>query len=247
MKRTVDIVMAATALVICAPLLLIVGALIWLQDLRSPLYPGHRVGQGGRVFRMAKLRTMVVNADALGVVSTAMDDGRLTPFGRIVRRWKIDELPQLWNVLIGDMSFVGPRPNVPKEVALYSEQERRLLSIRPGLTDYASIVFSDLATILQGSTDANGDYKRLVRPWKSRLGLHYVASRSFAVDVALVALTLASLVSRQAGLRGVRWLLHRTGASADIIRVAARLEPLVPATPPGIAEEMALAHLPLHC
>ena len=90
---------------ICAPLLLIVGALIWLHDLRSPLYPGHRVGQGGRVFRMAKLRTMVVNADALGVVSTAVDDGRLTPFGRIVRRWKIDELPQLWNVLIGDIEL----------------------------------------------------------------------------------------------------------------------------------------------
>ena len=143
-------------------------------------------------------------------------------------------------------SFVGPRPNVPKEVALYSAQERRLLSIRPGLTDYASIVFSDLAMILQGSTDANGDYKRLVRPWKSRLGLHYLASRSFAVDVALVALTLASLVSRQAGLRGVRWLLRRTGASAEVVRVAGRLEPLVPTTPPGFVDEISLAHLTNH-
>lgn len=243
MKRAVDIVMAATALVLLAPVMIIVAALTWLHDFRSPLYPGRRVGMGGRVFRMAKIRTMVVNADALGVLSTAGDDVRLTPIGRIVRRWKLDELPQLWNVLIGDMSFVGPRPNVPSEVALYSHEERQLLSVRPGLTDFASIVFSDLATILQGSADPNGDYNRLVRPWKSRLGLHYLASRSLAVDLTLIVLTVICLVSRQAGLRGVCWLLRRTGASPALIRIAERQDPLVPTLPPGVTEETWVGHL----
>lgn len=243
MKRAMDIALAAIALVLLAPLMLLVAALTWLYDLHSPLYPGRRVGKGGRVFRMAKIRTMVVNADAFGVLSTARDDVRLTPVGRIVRRWKIDELPQLWNVLIGDMSVVGPRPNVAREVALYSNEERRLLSVRPGLTDYASIVFSDLAAILEGSSDPNGDYNRLVRPWKSRLGLHYLASRSLPVDVALIVLTTVCLVSRQAGLRGVRWLLRRTWASEDLIRIAERDGPLVPTLPPGVTEDTWLAHL----
>ncbi|MGQ0639636.1 MAG: sugar transferase [Gemmatimonadaceae bacterium] len=246
MKRVLDIVLAAMALVLLAPMMLVTALLIWIYDFRSPLYPGRRVGRDGRVFRMAKLRTMVVNADTLGVLSTARDDARLTPIGRVVRRWKVDELPQLWNVLKGDMSFVGPRPNVPREVALYSVEEQRLLTVRPGLTDFASIVFSDLAAILEGSADPNGDYNRLVRPWKSRYGLHYVGTRSFSLDIALIALTTICLVSRQAALRGVRTFLRRTAASDDLIRFAERDQPLVPTLPPGVTEETWEGHLTYH-
>lgn len=246
MKRALDIVAAAGALVLLAPVILLVALLTWLQDFRSPFYPGQRMGRGGHVFRMAKFRTMFVNADAAGVLSTAKDDQRITPFGHVVRRWKIDELPQLWNILRGDMSVVGPRPNVPKEVALYSEVERHLLSVRPGLTDYASIVFSDLSTILEGSRDPNGDYNRLVRPWKSRLGLHYVATRSLAADLALIALTAVCLISRQAGLVGVQWLLRRTGAPAELLWIAKRAEPLVPTMPPGVTPETWAHHLTYH-
>ena len=246
MKRAFDIVAAAGALVLLAPLMLLVALLTWLQDFRSPLYPGRRVGRGGRVFRMAKFRTMVVDADAAGVLSTAKDDRRITPFGHVVRRWKVDELPQLWNILRGDMSFVGPRPNVPREVALYSEAERRLLSVRPGLTDDASIVFAALPEILEGSLDPNRDYNRLVRPWKSRLGLYYVATGSVATDLALITLTAVCLISRQAGLGGVQWLLGRTGAPPELLRIAKRAEPLVPSIPPGVTAETWAHHLTYH-
>lgn len=243
MKRTFDIVAAAGALALLAPLMLVVALLTWLQDFRSPLYPGRRVGRGGREFRMAKFRTMVVDADAAGILSTARDDRRITPLGHFVRRWKVDELPQLWNILRGDMSFVGPRPNVPKEVALYSDAERRLLSVRPGLTDYASIVFSDLSTLLEGSRDPNGDYNRLVRPWKSRFGLHYVATKSLATDLALIALTAVCLVSRRASLVGVYRLLRRTGVPVELLQIAKRAEPLVPTMPPGVTADTWAQHL----
>ena len=243
MKRLLDVTFAAVALIALAPLLLTAGALIWLTDFRSPIYPGVRVGRNGRPFRIAKLRTMVPDAERTGVLSTAADDQRVTAIGRVLRRLKIDELPQLWSILKGDMALVGPRPNVSKEVGLYSEEERVLLTIRPGLTDYASIVFSDLATILHGSTDPNLDYRRLIRPWKSRLGLHYVRTRGLATDLALIVLTAVCLVSPALARRGVQGLLRRTGARADLIRVAGRADPLVPSLPPGVTELSWGSHL----
>lgn len=243
MKRLLDIVVAAAALVALVPVVFLIGALIWLTDLHSPFYSGQRVGCGGAPLRIAKFRTMAVDAERTGILSTARDDRRVTPVGRILRRFKMDELPQLWNIVTGDMSFVGPRPNVPKEVALYSEEEMELLSVRPGLTDYASVVFSDLASILQGSADPNLDYRRLVRPWKSRLGLHYVRTQSLAADAALVILTAVSLVSRSLARRGVQGLLRRTGASPELVRIAGRADPLVPTLPPGVTESSWQQHL----
>src|SRR2546426_4867201 len=132
-RRLCDVLLAAATLVLLSPVLAIVAVLIWSQDFRSPIYRGERVGQGGRPFRMVKFRSMVVQADRTGVRSTAGDDGRITRVGQFVRRLKLDELPQLWNVLRGDMTFVGPRPNVATEVKLYSTEERVLLSVRPGI------------------------------------------------------------------------------------------------------------------
>ncbi len=234
MKRLFDVIGAAIALAVLSPLLLAVAVLIWLQDFHSPFYMGERVGLLGRMFRMVKFRSMVVRADRTGVRSTAGDDRRITPIGRFVRRFKLDELPQLWNVLKGDMSFVGPRPNVPTEVALYSADERALLSIRPGITDLASIVFSDEGEILRGSTNPDRDYNLLIRPWKSRLGLHYAAVRSIWLDVRLCLLTGRAVVSRPQGLRGVQLLLERTGASRDLVEVAGRTQKLIPTLPPGV-------------
>ncbi len=243
MKRLFDVIGAAIALAGLSPVLLAVAVLIWLQDFHSPFYMGERVGLLGRMFRMVKFRSMVVRADRTGVQSTAGDDRRITPVGRFVRRFKLDELPQLWNVLKGEMSFVGPRPNVPAEVALYSAEERKLLSVRPGVTDFASIVFSDEGEILRGSKDPDRDYNLLIRPWKSRLGLHYVGVRSVCLDIQLVILTAVAILTKQGALRRIGRVLSRTGAPPDVIRVARRGEPLVPTLPPGVSEPDWSKHL----
>jgi len=243
MKRLFDIVGATAGLAVLAPLLLVVAALIWLQDFHSPFYRGERVGRDGRPFRMVKFRSMVARADRTGVRSTAGDDRRITRVGQFVRRFKLDELTQLWNVLRGDMSFVGPRPNVPTEVALYSQVERGLLAVRPGITDFASIVFSDEGEILRGSKDPDRDYNLLIRPWKSRLGLHYVAVRSVRLDVRLILLTLLAAASRPRALGSVQQLLERTGAPPELVRVAGRDSRLVPTLPPGVTEAEWQKHL----
>ena len=233
MKRLFDIVAALLALVATSPILLPMMLLVWLQDRHSPLYVAARTGKGGVPFRMVKLRSMVVNADRSGVDSTGVGDRRITPVGHFIRRLKLDELPQLWNVLVGDMSLVGPRPNVKRETDLYTAVERRLLEVRPGITDFASIVFSDEGEILRDQPDPDVAYNQLIRPGKSRLGVFYVEHRSLAVDLRLCLLTALAIVSRLRALRGVTKLLHDLGAPEDLIAIASRQRPLVPAPPPG--------------
>ena len=131
------------------------------------------------------------------------------------------------------MSLVGPRPNVPREVNLYTAEERRMLALRPGITDFSSIVFSDLGDILAGSKDANLDYNQLVRPWKSRLILHYLDHRSASVDLALLALTAIGIVSGPRARRGVTALLEATAAPAELVAISRRTTPLKPTPPPG--------------
>lgn len=233
MKRILDICVSLTGLVLCAPVLMPVCVAVWLQDFRSPFYIASRVGRGGRTFRMVKLRSMVVGADRSGVDSTSADDARITAVGRIIRRYKLDELTQLWNVLWGDMSLVGPRPNVERETALYTDVEKGLLEVRPGITDFASIVFSDEGAILEGMGDPDLAYNQLIRPWKSRLGLFYIDRRSLVVDLQLVLFTVIAVFSRDQALRRVVGELKRLGAPDDLIRVAKRADKLVPAPPPG--------------
>lgn len=235
-RRLLDMVIAVTGLTVAAPILAPVCVLVWLQDGKSPFYIASRVGRGGEPFRMVKLRSMLVGADRTGVDSTAADDDRVTPVGHLIRRYKLDEFTQLWNVARGDMSLVGPRPNVERETSLYTTQEQRLLSVRPGITDFSSIVFSDLARILAGHDDPNIGYNQLVRPWKNRLGLFYIDHRSMSVDMRLIVLTLMSIVSRTRALRGVEALLKRLGADAEMMKVATRRVPLVPTPPPGADE-----------
>jgi lipopolysaccharide/colanic/teichoic acid biosynthesis glycosyltransferase len=194
-KRGIDVFAAAFGLFVLAPVLLVVAVLVKLEDQGSIFYRGVRIGRHGKPFRMMKFRTMVVNADGLGGSSTADDDPRITRIGKKLRSLKLDELPQLFNVLKGEMSLVGPRPEVPQEVARYTEEERELLSVRPGITDWASVRFRDEGVILKGSADPHATYLRVIRPEKMRLGLEYVRDRSLETDVRILAATLKALVS----------------------------------------------------
>ena len=216
-----------------SPVLWIFMLLIWLQDRHYPFYVAPRVGRYGRTFRMIKLRSMVVGAEKSGIDSTASGDKRITWVGHLIRRHKLDEFSQLWNVLRGDMSLVGPRPNVQREVDLYTEQERHLLDTRPGITDLASIVFSDEEDILAGSEVPDLKYNQVIRPWKSRLGLLYVKEHSFLLDLCIIALTVVAVLSQSLALRGVQRILRRLGADAQLLSAASRKEPLQPYPPPG--------------
>ena len=234
MKRLVDFSMALFGLTLFSPILLLVMFLVWNQDRHSPIYSAKRVGKDGRVFYMVKLRSMVVNADQTGVDSTSANDTRITHIGRLIRRYKLDEMTQLWNVLVGEMSLVGPRPNVEREVKLYSTEEQKLLSVLPGITDFASIVFSDEGEILRDKMDPDLAYHQLIRPGKSALGLFYVANRSLLVDIELIFYTCVSIVSRSTALNLLCKLLGRLNCPNDLLALSARTNPLKPSVPPGL-------------
>lgn len=233
MKRIFDLLASAAGLILASPVLLPVMFLVWRQDKHSPFYVAPRVGRGGGEFKMVKLRSMVINADKSGVDSTSANDRRITPVGHFIRRYKLDELTQLWNVLTGDMSLVGPRPNVKRETDLYTAAERQLLDVKPGITDFASIVFSDEGDILKDQADPDIAYNQLIRPGKGHLGLFYIAHRSLWVDIQLCFLTALAIVSKSRALDGVGRLLAQLGAPPDLIELASRRAPLKPAPPPG--------------
>jgi lipopolysaccharide/colanic/teichoic acid biosynthesis glycosyltransferase len=225
-RRLLDIVASATGLALLAAPLGIVLFLIWRQDGHSPFYVADRAGRGGNAFKMVKVRSMIAGADKSGVESTSANDRRITPLGHFVRQWKIDELGQLWNVLKGDMSLVGPRPNTLNEVATYSADELRLLEVCPGITDFSSIVFSDEGEILKGSIDPDADYTRLIRPWKSRLGLIYVRHRSTSLNLRLIGITIMAVFSRELALTCIAPLIRRYSDDEHLLRVCARTTPL---------------------
>lgn len=239
MKRAFDIVFSAAVLTCASPVLAAALTAVWLQDGHSPVYRARRVGRGGRDFAMIKIRSMVVNADRTGVNSTSAGDARVTPVGRWIRRCKLDEVAQFWNVLMGEMSVVGPRPNTRAwGVDLYTAEERRLLDARPGVTDLASIVFADEGEILAGAEHADLTYNQVIRPWKSRLGLLYLDHASLALDLRVAWLTALGLVSRRAALDGVVRELARLGAAPDLIDVCRRQGPRPPAGAPPGAEQV---------
>ena len=232
-KRILDIIGASCGLVVASPILLAAMLMIWWEDKHSPFYVAARVGRNGIPFRMVKLRSMIVKADRTGVDSTGANDGRITRAGRLVRRFKLDELTQLWHVVRGEMSLVGPRPNVQRETDLYTAVERRLLSVQPGITDFASIVFADEGEILKDEADPDIAYNQLIRPGKSQLGLFYIDHRSLWVDVRLCWLTVMAILSRRRALNGVQTLLRQLDAPEALIDLAGRSRPLAPMPPPG--------------
>ena len=228
--------MSGLGLLLLSPLLVLVCLAIWLEDRHSPVYLGPRVGRGGQPFRMIKFRSMAPQADKTGVDSTASSDPRITRVGRIVRALKLDEFSQLLNVFKGDMSLVGPRPQVGRDVALYTDVERGLLDARPGITDFSSIVFADEGEILRGADDPDLRYQQIIRPWKSRMGLHYMAVHTLWMDLRLILATLMNAASRESALAWVSRMLNETGAEADVVEVALRQSELRPTPPPGSSE-----------
>jgi len=233
MKRFLDFIIALIGLIICSPVLVPIIIIVWVQDWHSPFYIAPRMGKGEKPFKMVKLRSMIINAHKSGVDSTSSNDNRITGVGRIIRRYKLDELSQLWNVLIGDMSLVGPRPNVKRETDLYTKEEKKLLKVKPGITDFSSIVFSDEGDILKDQSDPDIAYNQLIRPWKSRLGIFYVENRNLLIDMRLIYLTVISILSRDKALSDVSILLQKLNASSDLVRISLRKEALTPNPPPG--------------
>lgn len=236
LKRAIEIIIALSGLMLTGPLLLLAALAIYLQDFHSPLYIAPRIGKNGKHFSMVKLRSMRIHADRSKIDSTSANDPRLTTIGKIIRAYKLDELMQLWNVLKGDMTLVGPRPNVQREVDLYTTVERKLLEVKPGITDLSSIVFADLNEILRDSQDANLAYNQLVRPWKSRLGILYIENQSRLLDIKLIFLTITALFSHQVALRGVETILQNLQADRKLIEVVRRNQKLTPFPPPGATE-----------
>lgn len=235
-QNWMDKFIALLAAFLTLPVIVVAAVAVWLQDFHLPFYLPHRIGLRGRAFRIFKLRSMISGADKTKIDTTIAGDPRVTPVGRIIRKGKLDELPQFWNVVFGDMVLVGPRPNVKRETDLYTEEERRILLVKPGITDLSSIVFSDLGEVLSGADDANIAYNQLIRPWKSRLALFYIDHRTFQMDLHIMMLTLVALFSRRAALQGVAGLLKRYGAPPEFISVAMRSQPLKPTPPPGSNE-----------
>lgn len=236
LRRLLDITFSLTGLIVTSPILIPTMIAVWLQDYNSPFYIAPRMGKSEVPFKMVKLRSMMKNADKTGVDSTSANDMRITKVGHFIRRYKLDELIQLWNVLKGDMSLVGPRPNVKRETDLYTPIEKRLLTVRPGITDLASIVFADEGDILKDSKDPDLDYNQRIRPWKSRLALLTLDSHSVVLYFKIIFLTAIAIVSRERALTGVHKIVEDLGAPADVTTTALRQQPLKAYPPPGANE-----------
>lgn len=191
LKRAFDLVAASAGLLVLSPLLLAVAAAVALSSRGPVLFRQERVGKGGRTFRMLKFRTMHVGAERAGGPLTVGADPRVTPLGAFLRRFKLDELPQLVNVVAGDMSLVGPRPEVPRYVARYDERQRRVLAVRPGITDPASVAYRNENELLSGASDPEATYLRDILPAKLEMNLAYLERRSMSADVRVILRTLA--------------------------------------------------------
>jgi lipopolysaccharide/colanic/teichoic acid biosynthesis glycosyltransferase len=193
-KRLFDIIFSISGLIIAFPLLFVIAILIKISAPGSVFFRGERIGKNGRNFRIYKFRSMVVGAEEKGGPSTAADDPRLTKIGKFLKKFQLDELPQLINVLKGEMSLVGPRPEVPLYVDMMTEEERRvILSLRPGMTDFASLWNFREGEVLKGSADPEKTYQEKIRPEKIRLQIEYVKSRSFVLDLKIILKTILKI------------------------------------------------------
>jgi lipopolysaccharide/colanic/teichoic acid biosynthesis glycosyltransferase len=207
-KRFLDIIFSALALILALPFLALIAAAVKLSSPGPVLFRQKRVGRDGAEFQILKFRSMCANAEANGPQITGAGDKRVTRVGSLLRHTKLDELPQFWNVLRGDMSLVGPRPEVPKYVVLYSNKQREVLSIRPGLTDFATVAYRHEAELLGRQTDPEQFYVNELMGRKLALNLRYVSEMGFLIDVHLLYLTVMAVLGRtcpnvsESGLKG---------------------------------------------
>lgn len=192
-KRLCDIFFSLLIIILSFPILLIIAIAIYLTSPGPIIYKGKRSGLNEKIFEIYKFRTMIINAEKLGGFSTAKDDIRLIKIGRFLRKFKLDELPQLFNVLNGEMSFVGPRPQVTYYTSKYDEKLKKILTVRPGITDLATLEFADMDKIL-GSRDVDKYYEKEIEPKKNILRLNYIYQISFFLDLKILLLTFLTLI-----------------------------------------------------
>lgn len=199
MKRVFDFGMALLGIFVLFPIFLFIAAAVKIGDGGPIFYRQERVGRKGRHFRIWKFRTMSVGADKVGPSITKRGDLRVTRVGRILRSTKLDELPQLLNVLVGEMSFVGPRPEVPRYVAVYTDEQRKVLELIPGITDLASLEFRDEESLLAAAPDSERFYREYCIPKKIELNLAYAAKSSVLSDIRLIMNTVSAIASDRRG------------------------------------------------
>ena len=185
-----DVTLSGIVLILLSPFLGAISLLIKLTSEGPVFFNQVRIGRGRKLFNMVKFRTMTINADQRGPSVTAGGDSRITPIGKLLRRTKLDELPELWNVLVGDMSLVGPRPEVPRYVKKYKPEWERVFSMRPGITDIATLQFRDEESVLLGAQDLERAYIDVVVPIKMNLALEYVDGHSIWLDFKILFLTV---------------------------------------------------------
>jgi lipopolysaccharide/colanic/teichoic acid biosynthesis glycosyltransferase len=193
LKRLFDLVSAGLVLVVLFPVLTVIAFAIVLDSKGGIFYRQTRVGKNGKTFRLYKFRTMRPNSDKLQI-TVGHRDPRVTKIGYLLRKYKLDEFPQLINILKGEMSVVGPRPEVPKYVELYTPEQREVLSVRPGLTDYASLKFVDESELLAASENPEQTYREEIMPAKLKLGREYVQKQSFFTDLKIIFQTLFRII-----------------------------------------------------
>jgi lipopolysaccharide/colanic/teichoic acid biosynthesis glycosyltransferase len=194
LKRTFDFIFSFFGLLVLSPVFLIIALIILTESRGGAFYFQVRVGLHKKPFTIFKFRTMFVNADKIGLLTIGMKDKRITKSGCFIRKYKLDELPQLFNVLIGDMSFVGPRPEVQKYVNLYSDLQLKVFTVKPGITDFASLKFSKENEILGRAKDPEAVYIREIMPLKLELNLKYIEERSFLTDLKIIFKTISGIV-----------------------------------------------------
>lgn len=194
MKRFFDLIFSSLGLLIFSPLFLLVAILIKLDSKGPVFFRQKRVGKNGKIFKIYKFRTMVKGAQGKGgLITTSEEDPRITPFGRLLRKYKADELPQLINVLRGEMSLVGPRPEVLKYVALYTLEQKRVLSVRPGITDSASLKYVDENKILSKTDNWEKIYVNHIMPDKLAINIEYIKKRSSVLDLVIILKTICKI------------------------------------------------------
>lgn len=194
-KRLFDIIFSFFGLTLTLPLLGFIAILTKIDSPGPVFFRGMRIGRFGKPFKIFKFRTMIENAEKLGPSSTPDDDPRLTKIGKFLKKYQLDELPQLINVLKGEMSFVGHRPQVPWAVELYTPEEKQVLEMRPGMTDYASLWNFHEGEILKGSKNPDKDYMEKIHPQKMKLSLEYVRNHSFWIDIKIIFKTIFKIIN----------------------------------------------------
>lgn len=197
MKRLFDVVVCILAVVVLLPLELVIAVWVGCDSEGGILYRQVRVGKGNKDFNLLKFRTMQQKADKNGLLITVGEDARITRSGHFLRKYKLDEIPQLLNIIKGDMSVVGPRPEVRRYVDLYNERQKMVLSVKPGLTDYASIKYISESELLEKSDNPERTYVEEIMPAKLELNLKYIENQSFAEDIRIIFKTLSTIISKK--------------------------------------------------